>query len=115
VCAARCGSALAEAVVAALVLVVGVLATAGAVAGSARDARRARVVEAGAAVLAERVSRWRAAPCAAGAGERVGPGWRERWQVSTARGLGVLADTVEAAGGVGEPRVGVVAVAGCGP
>ena len=111
----RRGSALAEAVVAAFVLVVGVLATVGMVAGSARDARRARVVEAAAGVLAERVGRWRGAPCVPGVGEQVTAEWRERWQVRAADGVGVLADTVVATGGALEPRVGVVAVAGCGP
>lgn len=101
--------------VAAFVLVVGVLATAGAVAGSARDARRARAVEGAAEVLAARVTTWRAAPCAEAAGEQATPGWRERWQVRAAGGLGVLTDTVVATGGALEPRVGVVAVARCGP
>lgn len=113
--AARRGAALVEALIAALVLVVGVLATVGMVAGSARDARRARRVEDGAAMLAERVARWRAAPCVTGAGEQVTVGWRERWQVRAAGGLGVLADTVVATGGLAEPRMGVVAVAGCAP
>lgn len=103
-----------------LVLVVGVLATAGSVAASVREARRARAVDAAAEQLAARVARWRRAPCAADAGDRTlgaGP-WgvgREWWAVRAGGGVGVLADTVRLGAGSIAPRVGVVAVAGCGP
>ena len=105
---------------AALVLVVGVLATAGSMAASVREAQRARAADAAAELLAARVVAWRRAPCVAESGERVlgaGP-WgagREWWTVRVAGGVGVLADTVRAGARPLAPRVGVVAVAGCGP
>lgn len=100
---------------AALVLVVGVLATAGSVAGAVRDARRARAVDAAGELIADRVARWRAAPCAGAAGERTVGAARERWQVRAADGVGVLTDTVAMGTDPVAARVGVVAVAGCGP
>jgi len=111
----RRGVALAEAVVAAFVLAVGVLATVGTVAGASRDVGRARAVDAATELLGERVARWQASPCTATGGERVVGALRERWQVDVAGGLAVLADTVTSAAGLSAPRVGVVAVAGCGP
>jgi Tfp pilus assembly protein PilV len=105
-------------VVAALVLSVGVLATVGLVAGATRDAGRARSLEGAAEVAAERVARWRGAPCAEAAGERAVGALRERWRVTVAGGAAVLADTVEVPEGAargGTARVGVVALAGCGP
>ncbi len=109
------GAALVEALVAAVVLAVGVLAVVGAVAGAARDVGRARAAAAAAELLGDRVAAWRAAPCAAGGGERTVGALRERWRVEVADGVAVLADTVTSAAGVGWPRAGVTAVAGCAP
>jgi hypothetical protein len=102
-------------VVAAAVLAVGVLAAAASVAGAARDAGRARAADAAAELLGDRLAAWRAAPCAAAAGDRVVGALRERWRVEVADGLAVLADSVTPARGAGAPRAGVVAVAGCAP
>ncbi len=100
---------------AAVVLAVGVLAVVGAVAGAARDVGRARGAEAAAELLGDRVAAWRAAPCAAGGGERTVGALRERWRVEVAEGVAVLADTVTSAAGLAWPRAGVTAVAGCAP
>lgn len=113
--ARRRGAALAEAVVAAFVLAVGVLATASVVAGASRDVGRARAVDSATELVSERVARWQASPCTVADGERVVGALRERWQVEVVGGLAVLADTVTSAAGLPVPRVGVVAVAGCGP
>lgn len=112
---ARRGAALAEALVAAFVLAVGVLATAGTVAGASRDVGRARAVDAATELVSERLVRWQASPCVAAGGERVVGPLRERWRVEIAGGLALLADTVTSAAALPTPRVGVVAIAGCGP
>lgn len=111
----RRGAALAEAIVAGVVLAVGVLAGVAVVARAAGDVGRARAADVGAELLAERVAAWRAAPCAAGTGERVVGAVQERWRVVVADGLAVLADTVAPASAAPGPRAGVVAAAGCGP
>jgi len=63
----RRGAALAEALVAAAVLAVGALATAGLAAVAARDLGRARAADAALALVRERVAVWQEAPCAAAA------------------------------------------------
>lgn len=94
-------------------LVVGVLALLGVVAGAVRDLGRARAADAAGELLGERAAAWRGAPCVAGAGERTVGALRERWRVDVAGGLAVFADSVTSAHGLVAPRVGVVAVAGC--
>ncbi|HEY0779975.1 MAG TPA: hypothetical protein VGD56_18565 [Gemmatirosa sp.] len=108
------GIVLAEVVVAAAVLTVGVLSAVGVLAVAARDGRRAHAGDAAVALLAARAERWRGAPCATGVGvERTGA-LVERWRVDRGGALATLADTVTADGD-GAQCVGVVAVAWCAP
>jgi hypothetical protein len=105
-------------VVAAAVLAVGVLATAGLAAVATRDLGRARAADAALALVRDRVAAWQEAACAAGGGTHAEGALRERWRVEVADGLAVLADTVTWGAGAGAgavSRVGVVAVAGCAP
>jgi hypothetical protein len=103
-------------VVAAAVLAVGVLATAGLAAVATRDAGHARAADAALVLVRDRVAAWQGAPCAAGAGTHAEGALRERWRVEAADGLAVLADTVTWGAGAGAAsRVGVVAVVGCAP
>lgn len=108
------GTVLAEVVVAATVLTVGVLGTAGVLAVAARDARRARARHAGVALLTARIERWRAAPCTPALGEQQTGALLERWRGTRAGALATLADTV-ALDATSAQRVGVVAVAWCAP
>ena len=108
------GAVLAEVVVAATVLTVGVLGAAGVLAVAARDARRARTRLAGVALLDARIERWRAAPCTPAAGEQRTGALLERWRGTRAGTLATLADTVTL-DATGAQRVGVVAVAWCAP
>ncbi len=108
------GTVLAEVVVAATVLTVGVLGAVGVLATAARDARRARIRHVAIALLAARTERWRTGPCTAGAGQQRTGALVERWRATSAGTLATLADTVTPDGDPAR-RVGVVAVAACAP
>lgn len=103
------GTVLAEVVVAATVLTVGVLAAAGVLATATRDARRARARLAGVALLAARTERWRAAPCTPGSGEQRTGLLVERWRTTRTGALATLVDTVTLDAAESQ-RVGVVGV-----
>lgn len=108
------GTVLAEVVIAATVLTIGVLSAAGVLAVAARDARRARARHAGVALLTARTERWRTNACTPESGEqRTGP-LLERWRSTRAGTLATLADTVTL-DAAGAQAVGVVAVAWCAP
>ncbi|GJG85368.1 hypothetical protein tb265_05490 [Gemmatimonadetes bacterium T265] len=110
----RRGTVLAEVVVAATVLTVGVLGAAGLLASAARDARRARARHAGVMLLAARVERWRASPCTPAAGTQPAGPLVEQWRATRAGAAATLADTVLLDAN-GTQRVGIVAVAWCAP
>ena len=113
------GAGLAEVIVAAAVLTIGVLGAVGVLAAAARDGRRARTRHAAVALLAARTERWRATPCATAAttaGEQRTGTLVERWRVTRAGTLATLTDTAVVDGNVAPGsagRVGVVAVAWC--
>ena len=102
------GIVLAEVVVAATVLTIGVLAALGVLATATRDARRARARLAGVALLAARMERWRAAPCTPASGEQRAGTLVERWSTTRSGSLATLTDTVT----LGAPASQRVAVAG---
>lgn len=114
----RRGVVLAELVVAATLLTVGVLGATTVLATATRDARRARIRHAATALLTARIERWRTTPCSPATGQELTGALLERWRITTltypAGALGVLADTV-ILDARGAERAGVVAVAWCTP
>ena len=102
----RRGSAIAESLVAAVVLSVGVLATAGAIGGAVRQEGAGALRRRAGALLAERAERVRSAPCAADGGARTVDGLVERWRADLSDGTLVLRDSVLLPG----PRRGAVAL-----
>ena len=115
--AARRGDTILEALVATLLLGVGVLALVGLSVVLARDERRLAARRRAAEVVAEREAAWASAPCGDGTGGRLVGGLRERWSVARAAdSLEVLVDSVATPADASAPEeVSVTAVRGCAP
>ena len=114
---ARRGGTIIEALVATLLLGVGVLALVGLSVVLARDERRLASRRRAAVMVAEREAAWASAACAEDTGGRTVDGLRERWSVARASdSLEVLVDSVAlpAAAATAE-EVSLVAVRGCAP
>jgi hypothetical protein len=115
--AARRGDAILEALVATLLLSVGVLALVALSVMLARDERRLASRRRAAVMMAEREAAWASSPCADATGGRLADGLRERWRVGrSADSLEVLVDSVAMpAGAAASEEAGLAAVRGCAP
>ena len=114
---ARRGDTIVEALLATMLLTMGVLALVALTIALARDERRLANRRRAATLLAERAAEWLSAPCADVTGARVVDGLQERWSVARAAdSLEVLTDSVDMQGvAAGSEHVGHVAVRGCAP
>jgi Tfp pilus assembly protein PilV len=115
--AAPRGDTIVEALVATMLLTVGVLALVGLSVVLARDERRLATRRRAAALLAQRAAEWAAAPCGDADGARAVGGLQERWHVSRAPdSLEVLVDSVAMpADPTAADGAFLVAVRGCAP
>ena len=113
----RRGDTILEALVATLLLGVGVLALVGLSVVLARDERRLASRRRAGLMVAEREAVWASAPCADAMGGRLVDGLRERWRVARAAdSLEVLVDSVAMpADAAASEEVSLTAVRGCAP
>lgn len=113
---ARRGDTVLEALVATLLLSVGVLALVGLSVVLARDERRLASRRRAAVMVAEREAAWASTACAEDTGGRIVDGLRERWRVARAAdSLEVLVDSVAMPAVTAAEEVSLVAVRGCAP
>ena len=111
------GDTIIEALVATVLLTVGVLALVALSVVLVRDERRLVSRRRAATVLAQRASEWMSAPCGDATGGRVVDGLQERWQVARAPdSLEVLIDSVAMpADAATSEGVSHLAARGCAP
>lgn len=114
---ARRGGTIIEALVATLLLGVGVLALVGLSVVLARDERRLAARWRAAVMVAEREAVWASSPCGDGTGGRVVDGMRERWSVARAAdSLELLVDSVATPPDAAiSEEVSLAALRGCDP
>ncbi len=115
--ASRRGDTIVEALVATLLLSVGVLALVGVSVVLSRDERRLASRRRAAVLVAEREAAWASSPCADATGGRLIDGMRERWSVARAAdSLEVLVDSVAMpADAAASEEVSLAAVRWCAP
>ena len=111
------GDTILEALVATVLLTVGVLSLVGLSAVLARDERRLTARRRAATMVAERAAVWASAPCGDATGGRLVDGLRERWTVARAAdSLEVLVDSIALPpDAAASDAVSLIAIRGCAP